>query len=59
MRAALVERGLPWRKTMAVLPGTDSRSKEGMVSPDGRTDIPLFLTRVFARSGEHDQHAII
>ena len=30
-----------------------------MTAPDGRTDIPLYLTRVYARSGEHDPHAII
>ena len=44
---------------MIVAPGTESRSRAGMVSPDGRTDIPLFLTRVFARSGEHDPHVIL
>ena len=59
MRAALVQHRFPWRKTMIVAPGTESRSRAGMVSPDGRTDIPLFLTRVFARSGEHDPHAIL
>jgi hypothetical protein len=59
MRAALVQHRFPWRKTMIVAPGTESRSRAGMVSPDGRTDIPLFLTRVFARSGEHDPHVIL
>lgn len=59
MRAALVQHRLPWRKTMIVAPGTESRSRTGMVSPDGRTDIPLFLTRIFARSGEHDPHVIL
>ena len=59
MRAALVQQRFPWRKTMIVAPGTESRSRAGMVSPDGRTDIPLFLTRVFTRSGEHDPHAIL
>lgn len=59
MRAALVQQRFPWRKTMIVAPGTESRSHAGMVSPDGRTDIPLFLTRVFARSGEHDPHVIL
>lgn len=59
MRAALTLHRLPWRKTMIVGPGTESRSRAGMVSPDGRTDIPLFLTRVFSRSGEHDPHAIL
>jgi hypothetical protein len=59
MRQALVLRRFPWRKTMIVAPGSESRSRPGMTAPDGRTDIPLFLTRVFARSGEHDPHAII
>jgi hypothetical protein len=59
MRAALVQYRFPWRKTMIVAPGTESRSRAGMVSPDGRTDIPLFLTRVFSRSGEHDPHVIL
>lgn len=59
MRDALVQHHFPWRKTMIVAPGTESRSRAGMVSPDGRTDIPLFMTRVFARSGEHDPHVIL
>ena len=59
MRDALVQHRFPWRKTMIVAPGTESRSRAGMVAPDGRTDIPLFLTRVFARSGEHDPHVIL
>jgi hypothetical protein len=59
MRAALVQHRLPWRKTMIVAPGTESRSRVGMVAPDGRTDIPLFLTRIFARSGEHDPHVVL
>lgn len=59
MRMALVSCRLPWRKTMIVAPGTESRSQAGMTAPDGRTDIPIYLTRVFVRSGEHDPHAII
>lgn len=59
MRAALIQRRFPWRRTMIIAPGTESRSRAGMVSPDGRTDIPLFLTGVFARSGEHDPHVIL
>jgi hypothetical protein len=59
MRVALVQHRFPWRKTMIVAPGTESRSSEGVISPDGRTDIPLFLTRVFAVSGEHDPHVIL
>jgi hypothetical protein len=59
MRVALAQHRFPWRKTMIVAPGTESRSSAGIVSPDGRTDIPLFLTRVFVRSGEHDPHVIL
>lgn len=59
MREALIRHGFPWRKTMIVAPGSESRSRAGMKAPDGRTDIPLYLTQVFARSGEHDPHAII
>lgn len=59
MRVALAQHRFPWRKTMIVAPGTESRSSAGTVSPDGRTDIPLFLTSVFVRSGEHDPHVIL
>jgi len=59
MRTALVRHRFPWRKTMIIAPGTESRSQPDMTVPDGRTDIPLFLTRVFVRSGEHDPHAIL
>lgn len=59
MREALRVHRLPWRKTMIIAPGSESRSQPGMIAPDGRTDIPLYLTRVYARSGEHDPHAII
>ncbi|WP_246102474.1 hypothetical protein [Methylobacterium terricola] len=59
MREALTRQHFPWRKTMIIAPGSESRSRPGMVAPDGRTDIPVYLTRVFARSGEHDPHAVI
>lgn len=59
MREALARHRFPWRKTMIVAPGSESRSRRGMTAPDGRTDIPVYLTRVFARSGEHDPHAVI
>ncbi len=59
MRTALRTKRLPWRRTMVVLPGTESRSQAHITTPDGRTDIPLFLIRIFVRSGEHDPHAII
>lgn len=57
MRGAL--RGTPWSKNMIVLPGTESRSRQEVPLPDGRTDIPILLIQIFSQSGEHDPHAII
>lgn len=59
MRRALEKRRYPWSKTMAVLPGTGSRSSKAVLLPDGRTDIPLFIIQIFVRLQEHDPHAII
>lgn len=59
MRSELKSRGLPWGKMLIVLPGTESRSSNTVVIPDGRTDIPLMLIEVFLRTQEHDPHAII
>lgn len=59
MRAALAAGGLPWAKTMIVLPGTESRSRAEVLPPDGRTDIPILWIQIFLRFGEHDPHAII
>lgn len=54
MRDAL--RDTPWSKNMIVLPGTESRSRQEVLLPDGRTDIPILLIQRFR---EHDPHAII
>lgn len=59
MREALVRKEVPWAKTMVVLPGTESRSLQGVLTPDGRTDIPIFVLPVFDELAEHDPHAII
>ena len=59
MRSVLNGGGLPWSRTMAVLPGTESRSRPDVLLPDGRTDIPILWIEIFLRSGEHDPHAII
>jgi hypothetical protein len=60
MRQALRQNKMwGWRKTMMVGPGTESRSEPHILTPDGRTDIPVFLWLVFESSGEHDPHAII
>lgn len=57
MRQALND--LKWGKTMIILPGTESRSRAGLLPPDGRTDIPILLIKIFLRFQEHDPHAII
>ena len=59
MRRALGLKGMRWGKKMAVLPGTESRSRPDMLVPDGRTDIPILSIEIFLRFGEHDPHAII
>jgi hypothetical protein len=52
--------GLPWGKSMMiVLPGAESKSAPELLTPDGRTDIPLMFIGVLLKSGEHDPHAII
>lgn len=56
MRAASDK--LPWRRSLVILPGTESRSSSAL-EPDGRTDIPLFHLEIFLRHGQHDPHAII
>ena len=59
MRSALNSGKFSWSRTMVVLPGTESRSHQEVLFPDGRTDIPIMLFDIFSSSGEHDPHAII
>jgi hypothetical protein len=59
MRAALKTGQLPWSKSFLIAPGTESRSSLDIITPDGRTDIPVYLIEVFLRYGEHDPHAIV
>ena len=59
MRHALNSGNLPWSRNMVVLPGTESRSRSEVLSPDGRTDIPILWIEIFVHFGEHDPHAII
>ena len=59
MRCELKSGRFSWSKSMVVLPGTESRSRPGVLVPDGRTDIPILWIEVFLRFGEHDPHAII
>ena len=59
MRRALNSGKSAGKAWMAVLPGTESRSRADVVSPDGQVDIPIFVTEIFVRFGEHNPHAII
>ena len=59
MRHVLDASERPWERTMAVLPGTESKSRPDLTRPDGLTDIPIWLTDRFRERGEHDPHAII
>lgn len=59
MRAALNSKQLAWSKSILIAPGTESRSTVAVTTPDGRTDIPVYLIKIFLRYGEHDPHAII
>ena len=57
MREAANARAIEMR--LAVLPGTESRSRPDIAKPDGRTDISLLVIEIFLRYGEHDPHAVI
>ncbi len=59
MRDALNSHCLPWAKSFIVALGMESRSTPTVTTPDGRTDIPIYVVEVFLRYGEHDPHAII
>ena len=59
MRAALNSGRLPWAKSFIVALGMESRSTSATLTPDGRTDIPIYVVEIFLRYGEHDPHAII
>lgn len=59
MREALDKGGLPWGRSMIVAAGTESKSRVGLLRPDGLTDIPLYLIHVFVSTGAHDPHAIV
>lgn len=59
MRQALTSGKLAWGKSFIVALGMESRSTPDVMTPDGRTDIPLYVVEVFLRHAEHDPHAII
>jgi hypothetical protein len=57
MRTALAN--LPWGKTMIVLQGSESRSNQAILRPDGRTDIPILIIPTYHTTRISDPHAII
>ena len=59
MRAALRTTRGALRRTMTILPGTESRSRPVHPRPDGRTDIPIFFSDIREEYDEHDPHAIV
>ncbi len=61
MRQALNNNKFRWNLelNMVVLPGTESRSQLEILHPDGRTDIPIFMIKIFLQYQAHDPHAII
>ncbi len=59
MRQAANARSIKINMKLVVLPGTESRPRSDIATPDGRTDIPLFLIEIFLRYGAHDPHAVI
>lgn len=59
MRRAANQSTHPWSRRMAILPGTESLSRPGLARPDGRTDIPIFLVKIFGKLRDHDPHAIV
>lgn len=59
MRAALKTKSCAWRRKMTILSGMESRSSPSLLRPDGRTDIPIFLTDIREEYDEHDAHAIV
>ena len=59
MRQALKSGTLAWGKSFIVALGMESRSTPDVMTPDGRTDIPLYVVEIFLRHAEHDPHAII
>ena len=59
MRQALNGNKFRWSGDMTVLMGTETRSRPEVLSPDGRTDIPIFMMEIRLKFLIHDPHAII
>lgn len=56
MREALKSRELPWGRELLVSRGTESRSRDDLSRPDGRTDISIYVRQKW---DDHDPHAIV
>ena len=59
MRQALESPKFQWRNDMTILPGTESRSRSEILTPDGRTDISILMSKIRLELQVHDPHAII
>ena len=59
MREALKSEELGLKGRMVVLSGTETRSQPEVLSPDGLTDIPIFIIKIFLQIHVHDPHAVI
>ncbi len=57
MRTAL--ENLPWKGSMFILPGTESRSAKSLLVPDGLTDISILIIKIARTYSVHDPQAII
>jgi hypothetical protein len=44
---------------LIIAPGSESKSRPGLLRPDGLTDIPVFVISVFLSTQSHDPHAVI
>ena len=58
MREVMGNGNVPWSQSMLVARGTELMSIPGLPTPDGRTDIPIYVIGISAYN-QHDPHAII
>ena len=59
MREAVEPRAGGRGPRMLVAPGTETRSTPDTRSPDGLTDIPIYVPAILEARNDHDPHAII
>jgi hypothetical protein len=59
MRDALSLSNVEWKNDLLISLGTESRSTPGVLVPDGRTDIPLYLWSSRVYREDHNPHVIV